>query len=177
MKHADNGDQQVFVNVENEGGLVLGMDILPDMAEEHYLMTYPEERKPRAFMTFCEEEDIDSMANLLLDEDDEQGVWKSKHAILRYQDQLRDWITPLHLVLNTKNERIATLLLLLASPVNLNQLHRGVIEEARDLGLQRVNQEGKTDIRTIPDSRGRLPKDYARELGGVWDSWLERGLF
>ena len=146
------------------------------MAEEHYLMAYPEERKPRAFMTFCEDQDVDAMANLLLDEEDEHGVWKSKHAILRYQDQLRDWITPLHLVLNTKNEKIAALLLLLASHVELSRLHPSVIAEAHDLGLQREDQSGKIDIRSIPDTRGCLPKDYARELGGIWSDWLQGGL-
>jgi hypothetical protein len=169
---------QVLCNLNNEGGMQPGLDILPILAEESYLKAYPEERKCRAFLEFCREGDIEAVVDLLKAEDDDDeedeegddeevqpaGSQPDSATILRYQDPIGNMYTALHLaVLNQKIE-IVWLLLLVASQLEPQHFPAEVQQAALRLSISREDQTGKVDIRSIKDADGRTAYEGARDM-------------
>ncbi|KAL9120702.1 MAG: hypothetical protein Q9187_002743 [Circinaria calcarea] len=179
-----SGAEQVLCNLNNEGGLQTDLDILPVLAEESYLKSYPKERKCRAFLEFCREGDVEAIVELLKDtrqdddEDDEEdddneegdsmefeGTTSPRVAIdiLRYQDPLGSMYSGLHLAVIHNKPVIIWLLLFLASQVNLDLFPHEVLQAAEesDLTEQRKHRMGGVDIRALRDADGRTAVQHA----------------
>ncbi|KAF2273896.1 uncharacterized protein EI97DRAFT_382511 [Westerdykella ornata] len=175
---------QVLCTLHNEGGLEENVDILPLLTEESYLKAYPEDRKRRAFLEFCREGDLDAIVYMLKGEDEEDGEEEEAEThggkvnvdeLLRYQDPIGDMQSALHAAVQGGSQEVAWLLLLLASNLDMTQFPAEVFQEAQKLGIMRGDLTGKADIRSLKDSDGRTAEDLAREIGGVWTSWLGTG--
>ncbi len=185
--------EQLLCTLHNEGGLQENIDILPLLKEECYLKCYPEERKAHAFIEFCRQGDLTSVIDMLLDDDSEssdggedgnhiaggQDVEQSERNgrldVLRYQDPLGDMQSALHAAVLGGSCEIAWLLLLLASDLEPQQFPPEVLREAETLGLARISEVGKTDIRSLRDEQGRSAEDLAAEARGVWVGWIGTG--
>ena len=179
LSHSPSGAEQILCNVNNEGGLQEGFDILPILREESYLKAFPEERKSRAFLEFCAEGDVGAILDLINGEDedfsvngDDKGAAKSID-VLRYQDPLGSLSTGLHMAIHNGHEEIAWLLLLIASSLEFKFFPADVIQAAETLGAKREEQTGKVDIRVLEDAEHRTAHSLAKELGGKWDEWIE----
>ena len=174
-----SGEQQVLCNLNNEGGLQAGLDILPILTEESYLMTYPEERRCRAFLEFCAEGDVEAIVDLVNDDRDEVEEdgeeMEAKMDVLRYQDPMGSMNSGLHTAISNGREEVAWLLLLLASDLEISQFPPQVLQAAERLGVAREDQKGKDDIRPLKDVKGMTAEQHAREIGGTWNAWLESG--
>ncbi|KAK5714431.1 hypothetical protein LTR15_010613 [Elasticomyces elasticus] len=174
-------EERIIVNLNNEGGLQEQIDILPILKEESYLRAYPEERKSRAFLEFCAQGDHRGIAALLNsciaedDDDDDDEPTKSPEEILRYQDPLNNNSSGLHVACANGHREVAWLLLLLASEYPELEFPALVYQEAAALGVMREEQTGKVDIRSLKDTNGRTAEDVAREVGVIWNGWVEVG--
>ncbi|KAK5119506.1 hypothetical protein LTR85_007606 [Meristemomyces frigidus] len=183
--------ERIVVDLNNEGGLQEGIDIMPILQEESYLRAYPEERKCRAFLEFCKEGDHRAIAELLkgcseepheedMDEDamdgEASGPQKSADEVLRYQDPIGDMQSGLHAAVANGHREVAWLLLLLASEYPELEFPALVFQEAAALGVMREFQQGsKVDIRSLKDAHGRTAEDVAREAGVLWNGWIGNG--
>lgn len=107
------GTQQVLCNLDNEGGLQEGLNIMPLLVEAAYLKTYPEERKCRAFLEFAAEGDAISMVELLKSNEAEESEQPaiSNDDILRYQDPIGDMGSALHTAVANDSHIAAWLIL------------------------------------------------------------------
>ena len=180
LTRSTSGEEKILCNLHNEGGIQEGLDILPILKEESYLKAFPEERRCRAFLEFCAEGDVGAVLDLLNDDEDEDegGTGEEKIQpidILRYQDQLGSMSSGLHQAISNGREEIAWLLLLLASNLELGKFPADIIQSAEMLGAKRGDQQGKVDIRNLKDAVGRTAEAFARETGGMWDSWVHSG--
>ena len=177
-----SGEQQLLCSLKNEGGLQERLDILPILTEESYLKAYPEERKARAFLEFCGEGDVEAIVDLLNDGDDEeedQGTADSSAAhkldILRYQDQFGSMGSGLHMAIQNQRMEVIWLLLLLASTLKMDEFPSAAVQAAQNLGIQRADQSGKADIRSLKDSQGTTAEQRAASIGGIWTEWIQSG--
>lgn len=172
-------DQKMLCNITNEGGLQEGVDILPLLVEESYLKTFPEERRPRAFLEFCAEGDIEAIVTLLDDDgddnDDDEDVAEEKIDPLRYQDPINSLSSGLHIAIAHGRIEVVWLLLLLASTLPMSQFPSEVFQAADRLQLSRGDQSGKVDIRTLKDGDGMTPAQRAGSAGDMWNDWLTSG--
>ncbi len=181
MTATPSGEQQLLCNLKNEGGLQERLDILPILTEESYLKAYPEERRCRAFLDFCGEGDVEAIVDLLNDDDGEEDEESSGQGaghgidVLRYQDQVGSMGSGLHVAVQNQGVEVAWLLLLLASTLQLDQFSAEVLQAAQNLGIQREDQSGKTDIRSLQDSQGMTAEQLAAGIGGIWTEWLQSG--
>ena len=182
ITNTPSGQQLLLCNIQNEGGLQERLDILPILTEESYLKAYPEERRCRAFLEFCGEGDVEAIVDLLNDgddgdEDEESPVQGTGHSIdvLRYQDQIGSMDSGLHVAVQNQRIEVVWLLLLLASTLKIGQFPAAVLQAAQNFGLQRENQSGKADIRSLKDSRGMTAEQRAAGIGGPWTEWLQSG--
>ena len=154
--------------------------MLPILTEESYLKAYPEERRCRAFLEFCGEGDIDAIVDLLNDDDDdgeeheENSDQSAGHSIdvLRCQDQIGSMGSGLHVAVQNQRVEVVWLLLLLASTLELDQFPVAVLHAAQSLGIQREDQNGKVDIRSLKDFQGMTAEQRAAGMGEVWTEWL-----
>lgn len=182
--------ERIVVDLNNEGGLQEGIDIMPILQEESYLRAYPEERKARACLEFCREGDHRAIAELLKScseepeedgmEDEEMdgeaaGPQKTADEILRYQDPIGDMQSGLHAAAANGHREVAWLLLLLASSYPELEFPALVFQEAAALGVMREDQQEKVDIRSLKDAQGRTAEDVARDAGIVWHGWIGNG--
>ncbi|KAB2580000.1 putative ring finger-like protein [Lasiodiplodia theobromae] len=175
---APDGGQQVLSHIHNEGGQQQNVDILPLLSEEGYLKAYPEERKCRAFLEFCRDGDVDAVIHMLQDEDsDDDDAMQDgpKIDILRYQDTLGEMQSGLHAAVQGGSEEVVWLLLLLASNLDYSQFPQEVFDAAKQFGVEREDQTGKEDIRTLKDAQGRTAEALAAQMGGVWAGWPGTG--
>ena len=174
-----SGELQILCNLNNEGGLQAGLDILPLLTEESYLKTYPEERRCRAFLEFCTEGDVEALVDLLDDDEDEveqvSDNMDVRKDVLRYQDPMGPMSSGLHAAILGGQEEVAWLLLLLASNLPLKQFPAEVLQAAERLGVAGEDQTGKIDIRILRDAEGMTAENRAREMGGTWETWIESG--
>lgn len=174
-----SGEQQVLCNLNNEGGLQTGLDILPLLTEESYLKAYPEERRCRAFLEFCAEGDIEAIVDLLDNDQDEveenSDNVEPKTDVLRYQDLMGSMNSGLHTAVLNGREEVAWLLVMLASNFEIDQFPLEVLQVTKSLGIAREDQTGKLDIRSLKDAEGMTAEQRAREYGGVWNTWLVSG--
>lgn len=180
--------------MHNEGGVQNDLDILPLLTEESYLKAYPEDRKARAFLEFCNQGDVQAIVDMLQDDEDEDEdededdeeeqmeVDKSANPardidLLRYQDPIGDMQTGLHCAVANQKADVAWLLLYLASRLDIGEFPPNLLQIAESLGVSRNEEEvqSKPDIRSLRDSEGRSAEDVAREVGGVWQEWIGRG--
>ncbi|EKG21167.1 hypothetical protein MPH_01523 [Macrophomina phaseolina MS6] len=108
--------------------------------------------------------------------DDEDAMQDGQQIdILRYQDTLGEMQSGLHAAVQGGSEEIVWLLLLLASKLDYSQFPQEVFEAAKRFGVEREDQSGKEDIRTLRDAQGRTAEALAAELGGVWAGWPGTG--
>lgn len=181
---ADQRQQKVMASVVNEGGVQPELDLFPILQEELYLKTFPEERKPRAFLEFCREGDYRAAVSVLRPDDDDdeedpeaegQQVKKPEldiNAILRYRDPLADDQSALHAAVANGHREVAWLLLLLASSYPETEFPALVYQEAASLGIMRAEQEDMSDIREFRDAKGRTAEDIALQSGDtIWTGW------
>ncbi|KAL8772158.1 MAG: hypothetical protein Q9209_002593 [Squamulea sp. 1 TL-2023] len=181
-EYDQNGEEQVLCNLNNEGGLQEDFNILPILKEESYLKAFPEERKCRAFLEFCGEGDVGAVLDLINCEEDEdssmspaEGALSKPIDVLRYQDPMGSLSTGLHVAVSNGREEIVWLLLFLASSLELQFFPPDVVQAAQTLGATREEQTGKVDIRVLEDSEHRMAHDLARQLGGIWEPWIQSG--
>ena len=179
---APSGEQQLLCNLKNEGGLQERLDMLPILTEESYLKAYPEERKARAFLEFCGEGDVEAIVDLLNDGDDgeeDQGTSGSNAAhgmdVLRYQDQIGSMGSGLHMAIQNQRTEVVWLLLLLTSTLKMDEFPSAAVQAAQNLGIQREDQRGKADIRSLKDSQGMTAEQRAASIGGIWTEWIRSG--
>lgn len=182
MTTTPSGEQQLSCSLKNEGGLQERLDILPILTEESYLKAYPEERRCRAFLEFCGEGDIEAIVDLLNDiydgeEEEETSGLGAGHSIdvLRYQDPIGPMGSGLHVAIQNQRMEVAWLLLLLASTLRIDQFPVAILQAAQDLGIQRQDQDGKADIRSLKDSQGTTAEQRAANIGGLWTEWIQAG--
>lgn len=180
LSYKSSGGEQILCNVNNEGGLQEGFDILPVLKEESYLKAFPEERKARAFLEFCAEGDVGAILDLVKSGDNEdsskdgegEGATKSID-VLRYQDPLRSLDSCLHVAIRNGQEDVAWLLLLLASSLEPHRFPSDVTQAAETLGAVRESQTGKVDIRVLENEEHLTAEGLARRLRGRWEGWVE----
>lgn len=177
-----SGEQQILCNLNNEGGLQQGLDILPLLTEEIYLKAYPEERRCQAFLEFCRQGDIEAIVDLLDDEQDEDDegpssneATDSKIDVLRYQDQMGSMNSGLHTAILNGRVEVAWLLLFLASNLQAQLFPSEVFEAAVRLEVTREDQSEKVDIRALKDTEGLTAAQRAQEMGAVWEEWVDSG--
>ena len=182
MTTTPSGEQQLLCNLKNEGGLQERLDILPILTEESYLKAYPEERKARAFLEFCGEGDVEAIVDLLNDGDDEEDDEETsgsnavqKIDILRYQDQIGSMGSGLHMAIQNQRVEVVWLLLLLASTLKMDEFPSAAIQAAQSFGVQREDQSGKADIRSLKNSQGTTAEHRAASIGGIWTEWIRSG--
>ena len=174
VTRSSSEQEQLFCDLNNEGGLQQDLDILPLLTEEVYLKAYPEERKARAFLSFCKEGDVPAIVELLQEDEDEMAG--EPHVdVLRYQEPFGERQTGLHAAIEGKSVEVAYLLLLLASDLPLSAFPSIVLQEAERLGLHRGNTSGRVDIRTIQDARHRTAEQLAIEIGEAWRDFIRTG--
>lgn len=177
--NAATNEAQILCNVRNEGGVQESLDILPLLTEELYLKAYPEDRKPRAFLQFCGEGDVEAIVELLQsssedddEEEDEMDDYEQSaasqkpmdvDAILRYQDPIGDMRSALHIAVVSGRAEVVWLLLLLASTLDPSRFPQEVQAAALQLGLARDDQRGKVDIRSLQDGHGRTAVHYVQD--------------
>ena len=173
------GEQELLCTLKNEGGLQENLDILPLLTEESYLKAYPEERKCRAFLEFCEEGDVEAIVDLLEDEEEEAtiGEGAGRHIdVLRYQDPIGSLNSGLHIAILNERVNVVWLLLYLASSLPLDQFSQEALYAAQNsLSLGREDQTGKADIRSLKNGEGMTAEERAVTIGGVWNEWLQSG--
>ena len=168
------GQEQILCNLNNEGGLQEGLDIMPLLIEESYLKTYPEERRGRAFVEFAGEGDVISMVDMLK-EDAEGSDGEGPIDLLRYQDQLGGMNSALHAAVNGNNATVAWLLLWLASGLDTARFPREIATHAQEMELTRPDATGKLDVRTLKDDDGMTAQQRATITGGTWNEWIKHG--
>lgn len=179
IKTTSAGEQQLLCNLNNEGGLQQGLDILPILTEETYLKAYPEERKCRAFLEFSREGDVEAIVDLLSgseEEVDAEGV-NTGHEIdvLRYQDHVGSMESGLHLAIQSQKVEVVWMLLFLASNLDANQFPGEVLQAAQNFELRRDDQSSRTDIRQLRDAKGKTAEQHAASIGGIWSEWIDKG--
>lgn len=182
---AQSGHQQVLCNLRNEGGLQERLDILPLLMEESYLKAYPEERRCRAFLDFCEKGDIEAIIALLRDDEIDElqeieevtrsGNYGNEKGILRYQDPLGSMRSGLHGAVVNEKVEVVWLLLFLASSLELSHFPAEVLQAAEQFGLSREYQNDQKDIRSLQDSDGLTAGQHALMLGEPWSEWIQSG--
>ena len=167
--------------VRNEGGTQENFDILPSATEEAYLRTYPEERAGHAFLSFCREGDLDAVIHMVKDLDDsdepegedEADADGSGDEVLRYNGTFEGIEgTGLHVAVRYGREEVAWLLLALASPLDWSKFPIDVLQAMERLGLSKDDRQPGVDIRAMKDSSSRTVNDLAKEIGGIWISWV-----
>jgi len=177
---SSTGTKQIQCNLNNEGGLQKGLDIMPLLVEASYLKAYPEERKGRAFVEFAAEGDAISMLDMLVehDSDDEvdgQQQTRTNTEVLRYQDPLGGMNSALHAAVVNNNKVVAWLLLWLASGLDDSVFPADIVETAREMDTARGNLMGQTDIRSLINNDGRTAAQLAEEKGELWAHWVDAG--
>ena len=168
------GQEQILCNLNNEGGLQEGLDIMPLLIEASYLKTYPEERRARAFVEFAGEGDVISMVDMLK-EDAEDSDGEGSIDLLRYQDPLGGMSSALHAAVNSNNVTVAWLLLWLASNLETARFPREIAAHAQEMELTRADATGKLDVRTLKDGDGMTAQKRATITGGIWNEWIKHG--
>ena len=168
------GQEQILCNLNNEGGLQEGLDIMPLLIEASYLKTYPEERRARAFVEFAGEGDVISMVDMLK-EDAEDSDGEGSIDLLRYQDPLGGMNSALHAAVNSSNVTVAWLLLWLASSLETARFPLEIAAHARGMGVPRADATGKLDVRTLKDGDGMTAQQRATITGGTWNEWIKHG--
>lgn len=148
--------------------------------EESYLKAYPEERRCRAFLEFCEQGDVEAIVNCLhyVDDDSESenvNDLNKEIDILRYRDNLGTLGSGLHFAIGNNRIEVVWLLLYLASNLEFSQFPADVLLALQRIGLERENPTGKTDIRSLKDGEGLTAGQRAMRLGGIWVPWIESG--
>lgn len=164
----------------NEGGVQHGLDILPDLREEAYVVAHPEARPARAMHVMCAEGDVAGLLELL--QNVEGGFSGSDVAgqiagMIRYQDPFASNVTGLHVAVENFNEEIAWLLLWIASQLPTEKFPEQARQDAEAVGLGRSTAAEGEDIRWIKNEAGRTPGDIARNIGGVWTLLIAKGIF
>ncbi len=177
---SSTGNQQILCNLDNEGGLQEGIDIMPLLVEAPYLKAYPEDRKGRAFVEFAAEGDARAMLDMLAehgsdDEVDGQGQATTNIEILRYQDPLGGMNSALHTAVLNNNEVVAWLLLWLASGLDDSVFPADVVQHAQEMKIARGSLTGQADIRSLLNSEGRPAAQLAKEKGDLWARWVDAG--
>ena len=168
------GQEQILCNLNNEGGLQEGLDIMPLLIEASYLKTYPEERRGRAFVEFAGEGDVISMIDMLR-EDAEDSDGEAAIDLLRYQDPLGGMGSALHAAVNSNNVIVAWLLLWLASGLDTARFPEEIATQAQEMELSRADMTGKLDVRILKDSDGMTAEQRATIAGGIWSEWIKHG--
>lgn len=186
---SQDGQPQLLINLQNEGGLQNNYDILPTIKEEAYVRENPEERRPRAFLEYCRTGDVPAMMEMLRNGEDEydyeeerkphrEGLYKASLAqdILVQHDALYHGWSPLHTAIFHKRQEVAWLLLLVASPLDSTRFPTEVLQEATSLGLDVSKTMIRFDIRKLYDAQGRSAEALASQVGGPWTAWVEQEL-
>ncbi|KAI9724756.1 MAG: hypothetical protein M1812_000031 [Candelaria pacifica] len=173
---SSTSEQQVLCTLRNEGGLQEGLDILPLLTEEGYLHAFPNERRCRAFLEFCREGDIEAIVDLLQDDVDDSGDENGQPIdVLRYQDPIGGMNSGLHIAILAQRSEVVWLLLLMASSLSLEQFPTEVLQAAEQMGISRNGQASNIDIRNLKDDEGKVPRDLATSVGGIWIEWATSG--
>jgi hypothetical protein len=187
LSEIPTGGQQILCTLHNEGGVQENLDILPLLTEESYLKAYPEDRRARAFLEFCNQGDVQAIVDMLQDDEDEDDEEDDDEEmeqaagreidLLRYQDPIGDMQSGLHCAVSNGQTDVAWLLLYLASPLDLAEFPPQLLQVAEGMEISRNEEEvqSKPDIRSLRDADGKSAEDIAREKGGVWQDWIGRG--
>lgn len=176
-KTSNAGTEQILCDLNNEGGLQEGLDIMPLLVEASYLKAYPEERKGRAFVEIAGEGDAMSMLDMLIEHDDdiERDGQPTSVDVLRYQDPLGGMNSALHAAVVNGNEGVVWLLLWLASSLDSSAFPADVVQPAIEMGILRGHMANQDDIRCLTNSEGKTAAKLAEEDGGLWARWVDAG--
>ncbi len=164
---------EILVRYTNEGGVQEGLDIMPSVKEEAYLLVHPEAAPARAFHVMCAEGDIDGAFELLYHASEQVP---DVGAMVRYQDPLSGMKSGLHLAVENQHEGVVWLLLWLTSHIPIDAFPTEARQAAESLGLGRLSIGPGEDIRALQDDRGKTAANVAGELNGCRLSILETGL-
>jgi hypothetical protein len=119
-----------------------------------------------------EEADVDEE-----DEDEDEGPEDSSE-VLRYQGTFEGIEgSGLHVAIRYSREDVAWLLLALASTLEWSKFPPAVLQAMKAFDLSPNDRSEGKDIRSLKDSEGRTPQALARQLGGVWTTWIQAGRF
>lgn len=174
---SSSGIQQILCNLDNEGGLQEGIDIMPLLVEASYLKAYPEDRKGRAFVEFAAEGDAMSMLDMLAEHDSDDGQQQATTdtEIVRYQDPLGGMNSALHVAVVNNNEGVAWLVLWLASGLDDDVFPAEIVRHAQEMEISRRSLAGQVDIRNLTNSEGMTAAQLAKERGELWTRWVDAG--
>lgn len=160
----------------SEGGTEPDLNIMPTITEEAYLEGHPEARPARAFHIMCSEGDVEGIAELLagLDEVEVEGV--DVLSVLRYQDPLFASKSGLHLAIERQQVEVALLLLWILSGVPTEAFPPEARQVAERNAIGRISVGPCGDIRALKDSNGQTAANLARNIQGLWVTFLDSGL-
>jgi len=173
----------ITARYESEGGVQEAFDILPALTEEAYLLSQPEARPARAFLTMCAEGDVVGIVGVVHaamdDEEMDDGEPQlSPEALVRYQDPLNQMKSGLHIATEKGQQEVFWLLLFLASRLPTEAFPREVLQSAEQAGLQRFEHgTAEQDIRELRDENGETAEVYASRVGGGWAEVIQGGIF
>lgn len=172
--HTPQTAPAILTRYASDGGVEENYDILPILAEEAYLESHPDQRRPRAFLTMCGEGDVLGAVDLLRDAAQEDNA--DVRGIVLTRDALARGRNALQLALEKEQEEAVWLLLYLASPkLGLEQFPEQALGAALDMGLDRMPAGGE-DIVAMRDEDGLCAEDYARRMAPIWDRLVGAGV-
>ena len=167
--------QNLPTTYTNEGGVQQGLDILPDLKEEAYIIENPEARPARALQLMCAKGDVTGTLDLLHKVSREMDELQIAR-LLRYQDPFAAGATALHLAVENFREESAWLLLWIASQLPADEFPEAARKDAESVSLQRSMAAIGDDIRLLRNEAGQTAGDVARTLGIIWAPFIQTGV-
>ncbi len=166
----------------NEGGVQDGLDILPILTEEAFLLSNPEARPARAMHLMAAEGDISGIVDLLRDaeqpQDDDQETRMGVKQLLLWKDPLNGGKGILHIAIESRQEGVFWLTLWLNSAVPPHLFPEAAVQGAHAIGLERLPiRAAEDDVRFVQDESGAKAEDICQQIGYPWADLVSKGLF
>jgi hypothetical protein len=168
---ASSTPPQITATYTSEGGASEPLNLLPVVTEEAHLQSYPEERPARALHTMVAENDVEGIVELLRDAE----TAEERAALVGYRDPLAGGRNALHVAVEAGRFDAFWLLLWVGSGLDRDMFSE---EMRRTMGSIKMERgAGGEDLRFMRDGEGRTAGEYAVEIGGEWERWVNAGVF
>jgi hypothetical protein len=157
----------ILANYTSEGGVEEGINLMPSITEEAYLISHPDARPARAFHVMCSEGDTEGIVMMLSSLQEAEGSESDLVELLRYQDPLANNKSGLHLAVEHSKEEVVILLIWLCSNAASESFPQHVRQVAEASGIGRLMVAPSQDVRSLPDANGLTAAGLAHRLQGI----------